>query len=131
MQKLLRRTELAKRQAARKARAHRAQQEGDISRTYGLEIAQVRKAQVGHINQAKKNFREDWKFGPLAPRRDVGDFKDAYGTVDSQTIQHPTVPYSKRARWPHIYKGDRVVILEGPDRAGSARSRTSKETKRR
>jgi len=115
MQRIIRRAALAKQRAHRKNREALSKRKYDEVHAYVREIAQVRKAQTDHLKNARKNQREDWKLGPLAPRRDVGDNKEAYGTVEASIIQNPIVPRHRRMPRPCIYEGDRVVILEGPD----------------
>ena len=62
--------------------------------------------------------------GALKPKRDVGDWKDKFGTMDYQNVQGLDVykpdllkklePFG--GRYLNIRKGDRVVILEGHDK---------------
>jgi large subunit ribosomal protein L24 len=75
--------------------------------------------------RAERRYRrEDWELGPIKPKRDVGDWKDKYGTVDYQAIQGLDIyrpdllkklePFG--GKYLNIRKGDRVVILEGHDK---------------
>lgn len=82
------------------------------------------------IKRAKQNQREDWLLGPLAPRRDVGDFKETYGTIDRLTFDNPKPRREELSRrlarfagktkkgekYCNISKGDRVVLLAGWDK---------------
>jgi large subunit ribosomal protein L24 len=66
-----------------------------------------RKDEINQIKAARLARREDWELGPLAPKRDVGDTKDTYGTIDSMRTRPPPLDYRKR---------DRVVLIEGRDK---------------
>lgn len=68
-----------------------------------------------HIKTTRKNRKEDYDLGPLAPRRDIGKDAETYGTVDSIRFQRVTVPKWKR-RWCGFEVGDRVVLLKGRDK---------------
>lgn len=69
-------------------------------------------------------MKEDWELGPLAPKRDAGNMKDTYGTVNTLRSKGPVL--TKKARWdqrlwiggkhPFVMEGDRVAIMEGRDR---------------
>lgn len=63
---------------------------------------------------AKKAQREDWRLGPLAPRRDLGERAETYGYVDSYLSQGIAFSYHKESR--HIRVGDRVLALSGRDK---------------
>ncbi len=62
--------------------------------------------------------------GLLAPRRDVGDLKDTYGTINSQRLRGRELSDEERevalesvgGRYLNLVKGDRVVLLEGRDK---------------
>ncbi|EHK97991.1 putative 54S ribosomal protein L40, mitochondrial [Glarea lozoyensis 74030] len=76
------------------------------------------------LKEEKLNRREDYELGPIRPKRDVGDLKSKYGTLDNQALQGLPLPQKelfKRlepfgGKYLNIWKGDRVVILEGPDK---------------
>ena len=64
------------------------------------------------IYAARTARREDWLLGPLAPRRDVGDHKETYGTVESVRLR--AVEQAKGAeKWYGIREGDRVCVVQG------------------
>ena len=64
---------------------------------------------------ARTARREDWLMGPLAPRRDVGNSKDTYGTVSVKQLRGTTKEKSQRKDW-CIREGDRVVIVASKHR---------------
>ena len=124
MQKVIRRAFFAEKQAARRTarkkerstRSWLSQVRRETKETYAQEVKQLRAAQTAR--------REDWELGPLAPRRDVGNDKAAYGTVDQNQLRLRMLDYDRRAealksiggRFLNIVKGDRVVLLEGRDK---------------
>ena len=83
-----------------------------------------RRDEVEQIKAARIARREDWELGPLAPKRDVGDKAETYGTVNTLRSKGPVL--TKKARWdqrlyiggkyPTIVVGDRVAIMEGRDK---------------
>jgi hypothetical protein len=70
---------------------------------------------------AMKASREDWELGPLAPKRDVGDLKDKYGSVAPDAISPPELSPAdidmekKRIGSNRYFIHDRVVVLTGRD----------------
>ena len=124
MQKVIRRTLFAEQQAARRL-ARKKEKVDRMWRTMNRRETQMaRQAEVKQLKAAQLARREDWELGPLAPRRDVGGDKDAYGTVDQSQLRFPKLHYSKKdevlknvgGRYLNIVKGDRVVLLEGRDK---------------
>lgn len=113
MQKILRRTALAKRQAARRA-ANRAGADNTEQRRIRQNNNGITGATIQADIQAERLARrEDWIMGPLAPRRDVGENKDLYGTVSTRRLQGVDVAEDKRKDW-CLKVNDRVVIaVEG------------------
>lgn len=124
MQKVIQRTVFAEKQAARrlakkKEKAVRLWVNHNREQTLG-----IRKMAAQQLKDARQARIEDRDLGPLAPRRDVGDMKDAYGTINQSQLQLPEIHDSKRAevlksvggRYLNIAKGDRVVLLDGRDK---------------
>lgn len=110
MQKVLRRTALAKRQAARKA-ANRAGMEKTDQRRLRINNDSITGATIqADIRAERLARREDWFMGPLAPRRDVGENKDLYGTVSTRRLQGGDVPEEKKKDW-CLEVNDRVVVV--------------------
>jgi large subunit ribosomal protein L24 len=124
MQKVIRRTLFAEQQAARRL-ARKKEKADQLWRRQNRQERQMsRQKEVRYIKAAQLARREDWELGPLAPRRDVGDDKDTYGTIDQALLQFPTIHKDKReevlknvgGKYLNIVKGDRVVLLEGRDK---------------
>ncbi|KAI9815089.1 MAG: hypothetical protein M1827_002932 [Pycnora praestabilis] len=117
MQKVIRRTALAKAQAARRALKHKQKSAADQRKINEANAGVVRQQISQDIRIARLTRREDWELGPLAPRRDVGDKKETYGTVDPRRLQSVDKPRSERTTkvW-SIVPGDRVVLVEGRDK---------------
>lgn len=67
------------------------------------------------IKDERKNRREDWLCGPLAPQRDIGNRRDLYGTAGQEIIQAPEMPKRLQAKDEEIgiVAGDRVVLVRG------------------
>ncbi|KZF25752.1 hypothetical protein L228DRAFT_280969 [Xylona heveae TC161] len=121
MQKVIRRTALAKTQHARKA-ARRADKNVAINRKISRQNDNViYKGVFDDIRTARQVRRENWELGPLAPRRDVGDAKETYGTIDARRLQ--TQKKQKESTLMLFAAGDRVVLTEGRDQGkiGSVR----------
>ena len=111
MQKLLRRTELAKRQAARKAAARSEKWESDTRKLRDNEQKIINISIRDDRRAALIARHEDWRLGPLAPKRDAGDAKDTYGSLDSRRFRGVDKPKEKVKDW-GIVAGDRVVIVQ-------------------
>lgn len=110
MQKVIRATSRAKTQAQRKIIAEQSKNRKVDRRLLDNERQQYRHEITSSILNAKKARKEDWMLGPLAPRRDVGDQKDTYGTVSTRLITAPNKPKGQWKDW-YIRKDDRVVIV--------------------
>ena len=124
MQKVLRRTVLAEKQAARRLSKKRDKKRFEAAKGNREQNAFFRRDVAKEIKQRRFERREDWELGPLAPRRDVGDKKDTFGTVSTQRMRGPTLTTPERrdalkdvgGRYLTLVKGDRVVLLEGRDK---------------
>ncbi|KAL1635483.1 hypothetical protein SLS58_010240 [Diplodia intermedia] len=117
MQKAIQRTAMAKRQAARKAQKATEMQKAFDKRANRKELQQIKTTANKAIVEAKKRRREDWLLGPLAPRRDVGEWREKYATVDSRRTNLPDAdPDVVKTQLAPFAEGDRVVILKGIDK---------------
>ena len=67
-----------------------------------------------HID-ARKNWKTNWETGSLAPRLDVGELTEKYGTSSIYDINLPDRRMDRRG-WIPIQKGDRVVVTWGRER---------------
>lgn len=116
MQKVIQRTAMAKRQAARKAQQIKEADKAFDRRAAWKEL----KRQQTTINKSKVTARvyrrEDYLLGPLAPRRDVGEWREKWGTIDSSLINLPDAHPDKKATLVPFGEGDRVVILKGREK---------------
>lgn len=107
---------MAKRQAARKAQKVTEMDKAFDKRQARKELQQVKTLGNKTIVEARKRRREDWLLGPLAPRRDIGDMREKYATVDSRRTQLPDVHPDHRLKLSPFAEGDRVVLLTGRDK---------------
>lgn len=115
MQKIIRATNRAKTQSQRKMAAENAKNI-KINRKVRLDQEKARSQDIrSSIHAARIARREDWIMGPLAPRRDVGDMKDTYGTVSIRQLRGVEKPEGKRKDW-CIREGDRVAITGAKQR---------------
>ncbi len=116
MQKVLRRTALAERQAARAAKVRKSKDESEQRLLDQQDATLRRRTTITTLKNARLARREDWQLGPLAPKRDVGAQADTYGTLDTRILRAPELPTEKRTKHWAIVAGDRVVIMEGKDK---------------
>lgn len=122
------RVRMAERQVARRAK-RLEQAEKRIERRQQREQLQQLQRQAGsQLNQAVKHRHEDWKMGPLAPRRDVSKLDASgnyWGSISPEQAQlnNPLLTEEQkeaRTAWAGgskylcIATGDRVVVLDGP-----------------
>ncbi|KHJ35941.1 putative kow domain-containing protein domain-containing protein [Erysiphe necator] len=123
-QKLLRKATMAKNQLARR-KARQADRDYRDQRKINREnSAYIYKQQKSLIQNARIVRREDWELGPLAPKRDTGDEKETYGAIDGHLIKGPKLSKEEAeermkdfgGKYLSLFKGDRVVILEGRDK---------------
>jgi large subunit ribosomal protein L24 len=137
MQKVIRRTILAEKQAARRHAKRKDKATREWAKTNREQNRFVQRDIVKNLKDARIHRREDWELGPLAPRRDVGDSKETYGTVgtnrlrgeelDHRAAQEKLKPFGGNHL--NIVTGDRVVLLEGRDK-GKIGKITATDTKR-
>lgn len=117
---------MAEKQAARRLMKKKDKIKRDTWRTTREQNQVHRRQETDALKAARAARREDYELGPLAPRRDVGDSKDTYGTVSMNQTQG-RVPYGKEKqdildiwggneKYLGLAKGDRVVILKGRDK---------------
>lgn len=111
MQKLLKRTALVKRQAARKAAARSGKFESDTRKLRVNEQTQINISIRGDRRAAQSVRHEDWLLGPLAPKRDVGEARDTYGTLSPRRLRGVEKPKAHVKNW-GIVAGERVVIVQ-------------------
>ncbi|MCJ1473233.1 hypothetical protein MMC13_001884 [Lambiella insularis] len=110
MQKLLRRTALVKRQAARKAAQRQGRLDSDERKLRLNEQKTINISVRSDTRAARLARHEDWLLGPLAPKRDAGDARDTYGTLDARRLRGVDKPKDQVKDW-GIVEGDRVVIV--------------------
>ncbi|KAH8697170.1 hypothetical protein BGW36DRAFT_378115 [Talaromyces proteolyticus] len=115
MQRVIRRTVLAKNQAKRKATILEKNKRREDVKTLIQHQTQGQNARNKREKNARLNRREDWLRGPLAPKRDSGLEEGYYGSLDSADVQFAVIPEHLRRRYINIAKGDRVCLLKGPD----------------
>ncbi|KUJ12017.1 uncharacterized protein LY89DRAFT_593978 [Mollisia scopiformis] len=124
MQKVIRRSVLAEKQAARRHAKRKETATREWAKSNREQDRHLRREAIDQLKQARLNRREDWELGSLAPKRDVGKSKDTYGTIHTQRMRGTLLHHKDRAeafqpvggRYLNIVKNDRVVLLEGRDK---------------
>ncbi|RQM04552.1 hypothetical protein DH86_00004416, partial [Scytalidium sp. 3C] len=124
MQKVIRRTILAEKQAARRLARKKESEHRDWLKSRLEQQFYADRETSKLVKQARLNRREDLELGPLAPKRDVGDAKETYGTINSQLMRGLELTREEMdevlkpvgGRYVHIVPNDRVVLLEGRDK---------------
>lgn len=125
MQKLIKRTAEAQRNAANRAKKKSLQ---EFKRTKGERIRESKiniKSITSDLHRARQVRREAWELGPLAPRRDL-DGHMSHAALRGGRLS-PRVPLKSweveaRCHWAggskylNLAVGDRVVITQGPDK---------------
>ncbi|KAL8968002.1 MAG: hypothetical protein Q9183_002668, partial [Haloplaca sp. 2 TL-2023] len=109
MQKLLKRTAQVQRQAARRQRITRSKNTSDTRKILNQQQKLYNQDRKAVFVGAREALREIWALGPLAPRRDVGDKADTYGSVPIRLAQSVEKMDAKWKKW-GIREGDRVNI---------------------
>lgn len=116
MQQIFKRAAVARTQAKRKAKRVTAMDRRNQLKSNIQERIALRRSELDEAIEERKNRREDWMRGPLAPRRDVGTRNGVYGTVASNRLRLPKVEPSKRMKHTPFAAGDRVCVLQGRDK---------------
>lgn len=128
MQKILRRVATAERVAAKRGRNTKHKKDERSRDESRKSFVQQRSAMNEDISLAKQAYKDDWKLGPLAPRLNIAGSGDNYGAVNEARFMTANVDFMSdshlkaRCRWAghpkrlNITEGDRVVLLEGPDK---------------
>ncbi|KAF2235172.1 hypothetical protein EV356DRAFT_445390 [Viridothelium virens] len=115
MQRVLGRSAAAERQAARRLSKLRDKKLKKSINRYRVEVTQMKSRNVQTVKEARRQRKEDWELGPLAPKRDVGDNAERYGTMDTRQMHLPQLLKKDRMKHWFIREGDRVAIVKGRD----------------
>ncbi|KAL2864610.1 mitochondrial 54S ribosomal protein uL24m [Aspergillus lucknowensis] len=116
MQKLIRRTALARNQSQRKAiRAAKQAQRDELKDSLRQRFAYNR-VELDNIRAERLQRREDWMRGQLAPQRDAGLDAKRFGALNPHAMRPPPVPKHLRRKFVNLAPGDRVCLLKGRDK---------------
>ncbi|OJJ47480.1 hypothetical protein ASPZODRAFT_130970 [Penicilliopsis zonata CBS 506.65] len=116
MQKIIRRTALARNQAQRKAiRSAKAAEREEYKDILRQQFA-FNRMQLDAIRAERTNRREDWLRGTLAHKRDGGLDGNHYGALSPQAMNPPKIPERLRRKYINIAAGDRVCLMKGKDK---------------
>ncbi|KAL8666130.1 MAG: hypothetical protein Q9202_001637 [Teloschistes flavicans] len=110
MQKLLKRSVQVHRQVARRQRVAREKNASDTRKILSQQQTDVNKARREVLVSARRAYKEDWALGPLAPKRDIGDKAETYGTVPLRMTQTVDKMDGEWKNW-GIRAGDRVCVI--------------------
>ncbi|KAK2749640.1 hypothetical protein FQN57_005862 [Myotisia sp. PD_48] len=116
MDKVIHRAALASRQAKRKARIIASEDRYALARANIRERIAMQRAILDEAIQERKNRREDWVKGPLAPKRDVGEREGVYGTISTNRMRLPKLPPAKKVKYVLFAPGDRVCVVKGREK---------------
>ncbi|KAF2085946.1 hypothetical protein K490DRAFT_74818 [Saccharata proteae CBS 121410] len=116
MKRLMARTNAAKAHAAKRAAARKEKDAIYERREYLAGKVQQERARLDWLKDARKRRQEDYMLGPLAPRRDVGDMMERWGTIPEQLAQRVEVPEADLPKYFPYVAGDRVCLIEGYDK---------------
>lgn len=116
MQRVIRRTALARNQAQRKAiRGAKEAEREELNDALRQRFAHNR-MELDAIRAERQRRREDWMRGPLAPRRDAGPEGKSFGALSPQAMNPPAIPKHLRRRFINVVPGDRVCVMKGRDK---------------
>ncbi|KAL2808733.1 hypothetical protein BJX63DRAFT_21826 [Aspergillus granulosus] len=116
MQKVIRRTALARNQSQRKAiRAAKQAQREDLKDSLRQRFAYNR-IEIDNVRAERLRRREDWMRGPLAPQRDAGLAGQSFGALNPYAMRPPAIPKHLRRKFVNLAAGDRVCIMKGRDK---------------
>ena len=116
MQKLIKRTAQAERVASRQLKKRKDHHLKAESWERSQTRQRISRENNALIRTARINRQVDYEAGPLAPRRDVGENAETYGTISIYNAFLPEKDPGQRPVWFHISQGDRVVVTKGRER---------------
>ncbi|KAE8350036.1 hypothetical protein BDV28DRAFT_139911 [Aspergillus coremiiformis] len=116
MQKVIRRTALARNQAQRKAIRSTKQTEREEAKDYLKQQFSFKRMELDNIRAARYRRRDDWLRGPLAHQHDTSLEGQTFGALSAQALNPPALPQRLRRRYINIAVGDRVCIINGQDK---------------
>ncbi|KAL3494646.1 hypothetical protein BJX62DRAFT_35293 [Aspergillus germanicus] len=116
MQKVIRRTALARNQAKRKAiLANKQARREDLKDSLRQRFA-FNRIEIDNVRAERLRRREDWMQGPLAPQRDAGLAGQSFGALNPYAMKPPAIPKHLRRKFINLAPGDRVCIMKGRDK---------------
>lgn len=116
MQRVIRRTALARNQAQRKRVIAAKDAEREELNDSLRQRFTFNRLELDNIRAEKQRRREDWMRGPLAPKRDAGPEGKSFGALSPQAMNPPTIPKHLRRKYINIAPGDRVCVIKGNDK---------------
>lgn len=116
MQKVVRKTALARNQAQRKAILGDKRSKRQELKSALRERFAYNRAQLDRARDERKRREDDWLRGPLAPRHDAGLGKKSFGALLPQEMNLPKVPEHLRRRFINFAAGDRVCVIKGREK---------------
>lgn len=116
MQRVIRRTALARNQAQRKRILAAKDAEREELNDSLRQRFTFNRLELDNIRAERQRRREDWMRGPLAPKRDAGPEGKSFGALSPQAMNPPTIPKHLRRKYINIAPGDRVCVIKGNDK---------------
>lgn len=114
MQKAIKRAAQARLQTKRRADRVFAKNKREEMKAKWDEHEYLEAQRFDLLRAERRERREDWMMGPLAPNRDAGLDQGVYGTLNVMRF-NPATPL-KPEKFVNFMKGDRVAIMAGPDK---------------
>lgn len=126
MQKVVQRTKIAARRAKARHNKQLEHIENGKAWSRSQQAQRLNRYNASLITSARARQREDYALGSLAPRRDVGDESEKYGSVPIYNFQPPEKHPKNTVKWSGLAQGDRVVVVKGREKGkvGQVRSVT-------
>ena len=116
MEKVIRRTALARNQAKRKVIRSEKARDKTAHKRFVQQSIIYNNVFEGYNKAARQARQEDWLRGPLAPRRDVGDATYTFGALPMDIVNGVPRPKRLRAEYVNFAQGDRVCCIRGKDK---------------
>ncbi|RMJ20863.1 KOW motif domain protein [Aspergillus sp. HF37] len=116
MQKVIRKTALARNQAQRKAILGKKGATREELKLALQDRFKYDRVQIDRVRAERQHRQEDWLRGPLAPQRDTGVEGMSFGAIDPQTMHLPKVRPDQRRKFINFAVRDRVCITKGRDK---------------
>ena len=115
-QALVRRAILVKHQRLRQQAVRESRDRSDEYKNFKEEQGAKWELYWKAVRNERKNRREDWMLGPLAPMRDSGIDRQTYGATSPRALYGVKAMEEDKLKHIPFMKGDRVVVISGREK---------------